>query len=394
LGELVQEATMRGTKIERSPGVWRLRVYIGDDPATGNPRQVSRTFRGTKKQADTALNAFVTEVVNGNAVTTSSSTVSDYLNRWLTHITPSRSPTTIRGYRFKIKRISAKVGHHQVDKLTAQHLDRAYREWLDEGLDPSSVHHLHRVLSAALRQAVKWGIVQSAPTSRATPPHRRHHPQAIPAPGVIQRLVTAAEDRGQPVLAISIALAATTGLRRGELTGLRWSDIDLGHGRLYVRRSIKMNIDGGWITGPTKTHQARTIALDAFTVAVLHEHRARAEEWAHDANTELAEDGYALTLDPTGTQPMKPDSLGQAFGRLCEHEGIEGLTLHSLRHFSASMLIASGRDVRTIAGRLGHSDATTTLRVYAHMVEGRDQDAADFLGGLIAPAQPAALDKG
>ena len=379
---------MRGTKIERSPGVWRLRVYIGDDPATGNPRQVSRTFRGTKKQADTALNAFVTEVVKGSAVATSSTTVSDYLDRWLTHITPTRSPTTIRGYRFKIKRISAKVGHHQVDKLTAQHLDRAYREWLDEGLDPSSVHHLHRVLSAALRQAVKWGIVQSAATSRATPPHRRHHPHAIPAPEVIQKLVSAAEDRGQPVLAVSVALAATTGMRRGELTGLEWSDIDLDHGRLYVRRSIKMNIDGGWITGPTKTHQARTIALDAFTVAILQEHRSRAQQWAHDAGTELAEDGYALTIDPTGTQPMKPDSLGQAFGRLCEHEGIEGLTLHSLRHFSASMLIASGRDVRTIAGRLGHSDATTTLRVYAQMVEGRDQEPLTSSAGSLPPHKP------
>jgi integrase len=96
---------------------------------------------------------------------------------------------------------------------------------------------------------------------------------------------------------------------------------------------------------------------------------------------------------------MKPDSLGQAFRRLCDREGIEGMSLHTLRHFSASVLVASGRDVRTIAGRLGHSDATTTLRVYSHMVEGRDRDAADFLGGLMAPravaaGESAALDEG
>ena len=105
-------------------------------------------------------------------------------------------------------------------------------------------------------------------------------------------------------------------------------------------------------------------------------------------------DGYVLTLDPSGSTPIRPDTLGQAFGRLCRSLGISGVSLHTLRHFSASMLIASGRDVRTIAGRLGHSDASTTLRVYAHMVEGRDQDAADFLGSLLAPRQPAALDKG
>ena len=88
---------------------------------------------------------------------------------------------------------------------------------------------------------------------------------------------------------------------------------------------------------------------------------------------------------------MRPDSLGQAFGRLCQRQGLQDVTLHTLRHFSASMLVASGRDVRTIAGRLGHSDATTTLRVYAHMVEGRDQDAADFLGSLIAGESTAAM---
>jgi integrase len=368
-------------------------VYTGADPVTGNPRQASRTFRGTKRQADTALNNFVTEVVKGQVLLVQSTTLSAYLDSWLEHIGPTRSSTTVRGYRFKINRISAKLGNIRLDKLTAQHLDRAYRAWLDEGLDPSSVHHLHRVLSAALRQAVKWGLVSSAVTTRATPPHRRNKPQAIPRSDVIQRLISTAEDRGQPVLAVSIALAATTGLRRGELAGLRWSDIDLGVGRLYVRRSIKNGVAGGWMAGPTKTHQVRTVALDAFTVAVLRKHRSGAEQWAKDADTTMAPDGYALTLDPTGVQPMKPDSLGQAFGRLCEREGIEGLTLHSLRHFSASMLIASGRDVRTIAGRLGHSDASTTLRVYAHMIEGRDQDAADFLGSLIAPAQPAALDK-
>jgi integrase len=369
-------------------------VFIGPDPVTGNPRQVSRTFDGTKKQADTALASFVAEVVKGQAIVVSSTSLSEYLTKWLEHITTTRSPTTIRGYRSKVKRITAKLGHVQLEKLSAQHLDRTYREWLDEGLDPSSVHHLHRVLSAALRQAVKWGLVPGAVTARATPPPRRVPAQQIPSPAIIQRLISAAEQRGQPVLAATIGLAATTGLRRGELAGLQWRDIDLDNGRLHVRRSIKNDLDGGWVAGPPKTHQARTIALDEFTVNMLRTHRTRAEAWAADAHVALGPDSYALTLDAAGTEPLKPDTLGQAFARLCTHEHVDEVTLHSLRHFSASMLIASGRDVRTIAGRLGHADATTTLRVYAHMVEGRDQDAADFLGGLLAAGKAAALNKG
>jgi integrase len=364
-------------------------VYTGVDPHTGNPRQVSRTFRGTKRQADTALSNFLTEVVKGQVPLIASTTLSEYLRTWLDHITPTRSTTTIRGYRFKIKRISAKLGSIRLDKLTAQHLDRTYREWLDEGLDQSSVHHFHRVLSAALRQAVKWDLVGEAVTQRATPPSRRARPHHIPSPETIQQLISAAEDRGQPVLAAAIALATTTGLRRGELAGLQWSDVDLDQGRLYVRRSIKSGVNGGWLAGPPKTHQNRVVALDWFTVTVLEEHLSRAQDWAEQAGVTISPTAYVLTFDPSGVEPMKPDSLGQAFGRLCRHAGIEGLTLHSLRHFSASMLIASGRDVRTIAGRLGHSDASTTLRVYAHMVEGRDQDAADYLGSLLAAGRPA-----
>jgi integrase len=260
---------------------------------------------------------------------------------------------TVRGYRFKAKRVSARLGQIPLDKLSAQHFDRPHRAWSTEGLDPSSVHHLHRVLSAALNQAVKWGLVLSSAIPRATPPPRRFQPEQIPGPEIVQQLITASEHRGHPVLAVAIGLAATTGLRRGELAGLQWQDIDFPAGSLNVRRSIKNDLDGGWVAGPPKSHQARTIALDSFTLAVLRQHRGRAEAWASDAEVALGAGSYALTLDPSGLTPMKPDSLGQDFRRLCEREGLPELTLHSLRHFSASMLIASGRDVRTIAGRLG-----------------------------------------
>ncbi len=107
------------------------------------------------------------------------------------------------------------------------------------------------------------------------------------------------------------------------------------------------------------------------------------ERWAADAGVDVADDGYAFTLDPSGAEPIKPDGLSHSFATLCQATLLFVACPCTLRHFSASMLIASGRDVRTIAGRLGHSDATTTLRVYAHMVEGRDQDAADYLGSLL-----------
>jgi integrase len=385
---------MKGTMLERSPGVWRLRVYIGDDPATGRPLQVSRTFRGTKRHAQTALAEFVAEVTHGSVPLERSTTLAQYLDRWVDHIALNRSPTTVRGYREKTRRIKAKLGKIQLAKLSPHMLDRAYREWLEEGLSPTTVHHLHGVLSAALTQAVRWGVLTSAPTQRTTPPPLRSRPKQVPSPEVIQRLISAAEDRGHPVLAASIAVMATTGVRRGELAGLRWQDLDPRSATLHVRLAIKHDDGPGWVIGPTKTHQQRNIALDQFSLAVLNELRTQAEGWAADAGVSLLPDAYIFTFDPTGRTPMKPDSLGQAFSRLCRSEGIEDVSLHTLRHFSASALIASGRDIRTVAGRLGHSDAATTLRVYSHMIEGRDRDAAEFLGSLLSAGQTAALDKG
>lgn len=381
---------MRGTKEERSPGVWRLRVYIGSDPVTGSPRQATRTFRGTKKQADSALAEFVRDLGRGE-VSTDRSTLAQYLERWLDHIAPTKSPTTVRNYRGKIKRINEKLGSTQLSKLTAQHLDRAYRQWLDEGLHPTTVHHIHGVISAALNQAVKWSIVPHAVTKQASPPPLRNTPKVVPSPEVIQGLISAAERRGQPVLAAAIAVAATTGARRGELLGLRWSDIDLDKGYMHIRRAIKHADGPGWVIGEPKSHAQRRIALDSFSVAVLRRHLELAQRRAGEAVVELDGEAFVFTFDPSGREPMKPDSLGQAFGRLCAKEGVPGVSLHTLRHFSASVLVASGRDVRTVAGRLGHADATTTLRVYSHMIEGRDRDAAEFLGSLLAGGENAVL---
>jgi integrase len=187
------------------------------------------------------------------------------------------------------------------------------------------------------------------------------------------------------VLSAAIMLAATTGARRGELLGLRWSDLDRDRMVLNVRRAVKMAASGSHaIVGPTKTHQERRVSLDPITLALLDTHRFRVERWAGDAGVDVDRDGYILTLDPTGRQPMLPDSLTQAFVRLANRCGVK-LRFHDLRHFTASQLIASGHDPVVIAGRLGHTDATTTLKLYAHALEERDRQAAAVLGALMQP---------
>ncbi len=150
---------------ERSPGHWQLRAYAGRDPVTGKPRQVTRTFKGGERAAAKALAALVTEVEAGKFSRTTA-TVGQLLDKWLEAGEWSQRPRTLYENRRKIDgRIRPILGHIQLAELEPDVIDAAYRRWLDEGLSPSTVHKYHCILSAACRQAVKWGWIDDCPDS-------------------------------------------------------------------------------------------------------------------------------------------------------------------------------------------------------------------------------------
>ena len=256
-----------GTMRERSPGRWQLRAFAGRDPLTGKPRQVARTFVGGERAAAKALAALVAEVESGKFNRTTA-TVGQLLDRWLEVGERSQRPRTLYENRRKIEgRIRPLLGGIPLAKLEPDVLDAAYRKWLDDGVSPSTVHKYHCILSAACRQAVKWGWIDSAPTARSTPPKEERIEMNVPTPTQVNALVKMAEDE-DPVLATAVALAALTGARRGELVALRWSDIDLVKGRIKIARSLTV-ARGERHVGPTKTRASRDVALDPVGVEVL-----------------------------------------------------------------------------------------------------------------------------
>src|ERR1035437_2675702 len=214
-----------GTMWERSPGHWVLRAFIGKDPVNGKPRQATRSFHGTEKAAGKVLSTLVAEVEAGR-FNRSSATVGQLLDKWLEATAVSQRPRTVYENRRKIEgRLRPALGDVRLDKLEADAIDAAYRGWLADGLSPSTVHKYHSILSAACRQAVKWGWIDRATTDRASPPSPVRKDMVVPAPEQLSALVKGA-DEDDPVLATAIALAGLTGARRGDLVALRWSDID------------------------------------------------------------------------------------------------------------------------------------------------------------------------
>jgi integrase len=385
---------MRGTlrPVQGRSGYWELAVEAGRDPISGRRRRVVRGFRGGKREAEQALNDLVAEVSSGRT-SASSATVALLMDRWLENVEETLSPRTLGGYRrISAQRIVPALGKVKLNKLTAAHLDRLYRSLSASGLGSASVRMVHAVMSSALSQAVRWGWIGSNVADRATPPSVRQARVAPPEPEHVIRLIEAAKRSRYPELGVFFHLAAITGARRGELIALRWSDVDLVGAQVLIDRAV-VQVGRLVIEKDTKTHQARRVAIDTATVDLLAAHKTAMEQRAEVCGVALGDGAAVFSDDPAGREPWRPDRVTLAFGRLCRQERVTGVRLHDLRHFAATRLLSSGVDVRTVSGRLGHANASTTLGVYAHFLQSADQAAAAVLGGILEEARHTPVER-
>ena len=239
------------------------------------------------------------------------------------------------------------------------------------------------MLHAALRQAVRWGWLSSNPADAASPPRLRRRRIRPPTADEVLRLIAAAASSGSPDLGVALRVLVATGMRRGEVCGLRWRDVDVVAGTLRIEGSV-VHGEVGIVEKDTKTHGVRRLSIDGGTVAVLRAHRAECARGALAGGMILGADAFVLSSSVDGLVPWRPNRLTQSFARLRSSLGLDGVRLHDLRHFQATELIAAGVDVRTVAGRLGHADPSTTLRTYAAFMEPADQGAARVIERLLA----------
>lgn len=374
---------MRGSIRQRGPHTWQVRVSTGRDPATGRYRYVSRTVEGGKRAAQLAAAELALAVERGHVRPVRGS-LAELLEKWMAHLeVQGRAPATLVRYRSAIAaNIVPALGHIDVVKLSASDLDAFYASLLARGLKPLSVRKCHAILSASLRQAVRWGWIERSPVDRASPPSARSREIVPPTIAEIRRILDACE-RSNSDLAGLIYVAVTTGCRRGELCGLRWTDVDLDGATLVVARSIS-DTPGRIEEKETKTHQTRRLALDASTVEVLRRHLGRATERCRAVGVQLEPDSYVWSQEVDASKPYRPDRVTGAFRTLRDRVGLPHLTFHALRHFSATALAGRSVGVRTIAGRLGHANPNVTLRTYAHFLDVADRDAAAVMGDVAA----------
>ena len=376
--------SVRGHLEPRGSGTWRAKVFLGQD-SNGRQRYLTRTVHGTKREADAQLRQLILEA--GLAHETSQATMDDLAAKWLDLAAESLSPSTLREYRRLLEKIVLpQFGSVKIRAIRPSDLDSFYAGLRRRGvsgraLSAQSVHHVHALVRRLLNQALKWGWILSNPALNASPPRVDRVVLEVPDVETVTQIINLAQERN-PDIACFLRLAAITGARRGELCAIRWRDFDKS-GVLSISHSIVDGRNDELIEKGTKTHASRKVVMDALTMRVLDSQRERCEERSKSCGKKLLRNSFVFSSSLDGSIPWRPHRVTLAFKRLCDELEINGVRLHDLRHFTATQMLASGVPVKTVAGRLGHANAATTLNVYAHALESSDAEAAHLLGNIL-----------
>lgn len=249
----------------------------------------------------------------------------------------------------------------------------------------SSVRSIHAILSGACSAAVRWGWIAFNPMPSVRPPSKARPQPRPPTSSQMASIVEAAWE-SSPEWGLYVWLSAVLGARRGEVVALQWEDIDLAAAVVRLDENY-VRIPGGMVVKDTKTHQMRRVSIDLPTVELLRQHRADCEARIAPLGLQVTDRTWVFSALPDMSQPRDPSSLTRRYGRLVAKLGID-TGLKELRHYSATELLTAGVDLRTVAGRLGHGDGTTTLRHYAAWVSAADAGAAGVIGGRMPIIRP------
>ncbi len=258
-------------------------------------------------------------------------------------------------------------------------------------ISESTINHYHRVLSSVLTSAVHWQLIPSNPCNRIKPPKIDKTDIKVYDEQQISKMFSKLDKEPEPYRTL-IKLITLTGMRRGELLGLEWKDIDFDKCTISIERTSSYIQGQGYITGKTKTTgSTRTLSIGAGTAIMLKEFK----QWQQNHINKI---GDAWTnSDRLGTKwdgtPMYPDTISSWFRKFLKRAKLPPIRLHSLRHANATLQIADGVDIRTVSSRLGHAQTSTTLNIYAHAIQARDQAAADRLEQIIGIKSDAENNK-
>ena len=369
-----------GTIRKRSDGRWEGRVIVGH--TTDGAPIFEFVYGKSQKVMLQKIHKLMEEYKGVDLNIDSELTLGAWLDRWLdTHGKLNLRPSTISGYNTYISQVKRYLGDRLIRKLTTSEIQHMYNQLSKSGrlkpdkngsyaLAPSSVRHVHMMLHEALDAAVASKLIAKNPTQGTVIPKRIRTEMRILNEEQLDRFITAIEQ--DPLWYDFFYTEITTGLRRGEICGLQWGDLDMQKGTLHIRRSVAGHGYNKIEIGETKTEAGkRTILLPQSTFEILKRRNA----------TSLSEWIFPEFLKPE--KPISPDKAYRRLKELLHDNNLPDIRFHDLRHTFATQALTGGVDPKTLSGILGHTNASFTLDTYTHVTTDMQQHASNVVGGFI-----------
>lgn len=379
---------MKGSLNKRGKESWRYTFYYDGNPVRGTIRAT------TKKSAWEQFRAIMSETETGGFTEPNKITVAEHLQKWLVTIAPDLGSTTVERYgQVCNMHIIPALGEVRLQKLQPMLIQEFINKCRKDGrlngeggLSARTTLHFYRIFKLALKQAVGWQLIKSNPMDGVAAPSPDEAEIEVLDKAEAAQLLLAAQ--GRPIYSM-VLLALTTGMRRGELLALRWSDIDFENNHLDVNQALIDTKDKGLeFKAPKSKAGKRRISLPAITIDELIRHRNRqAEQFLKLGHRPGNDDLVFLTIRNDGTLgPRTPRALTKAFSSFIKSVDVPQITLHGLRHSHITHLLMDKEPINVVSKRAGHSTVSITLDVYGHVLEENQKELADAYGNTLNEA--------
>lgn len=378
----------RGYIEKRGENSWRL-VYEADRTFDGKRNRKSRTIKArTQKEAEKALSVFINEIEKGQRTNKDGIRFKDLVDIWIRDYAQDQlAPKTFSEHKRRLEnRIIPVLGHFKLKEIDGSVLRQYYSSLKEPNtrrdrrpgiLSPLTVLHIHRLISSILEKAVKWGYLISNPAKKVEAPKAPRQRLCIYDEDNMSKLI-AALDTADIKYRLMIYIAISTGLRRGEIMGLDWADINAETGEINVNKSSQYLPElGVFIKAPKNEHSVRRVFLSPSVLPLLKMHKAKQNDEREKLGSMWNESGKIFVT--WCGKPMPPDTISRWFTNFLKRTGLPPVRFHSLRHASASLAIAMGVNVKTVSNRLGHATISTTMDIYSHALLKPDMEAAQKL---------------
>ena len=375
-----------GSIRRRGKGAWELKYDSGRDPVTGLRVTKYATIRGPKRDAQRELRRRLEAVDNGSHADPGKLTVGDWLTKWLDLARNEVSPKTSERYAEIVeKHLVPALGALPLGKLQAVHVEAYYAKALKEGrrdgtggLSAQTVRHHDRVLNVAMKRARTLKLIVANPIEDVKRPKvERQEIEYLEPSDAVKLLRTAAGTR----LHAPVFLALATGIRRGELLALRWSDLDLDRGNLTVAQALEQTKAGLRFKLPKTKRSRRVIALSPSVVDFLRTHKVK--QARERLALGLGKDHLGLVFTRLDGSTVNPRNFSKEFSRLVARAEVRPVSLHGLRHTHFTNLLREGVHPKIASERAGHASVAITMDVYSHAVPGLQEDAALRIDGAL-----------